>query len=494
MLKRVLSAVVVLIAVVAAVAAVLYLFFGLRVGLDGGGTPHLTFVVDSETQADLVARHREAQRRELAQGIAQAEPVEPHVAAVPSSQSADADRVTSGDQATGGSERTRPAAKPYWTDFRGPFRDGHYREQPIRTNWPAGGLKPLWKQPVGGGYASFVIAGNHAFTIEQRGPQEVVSGYDVRTGRELWTNGWNALFTESLGGDGPRATPTWADGIVYALGATGELRALNDGTGRVLWRTNIIDDNGATNLDWGMAASPLVVGDTVVVLPGGPNGRSVVAYHRRTGKRAWSALGDKQAYSSPMLVTLGGVRQIVVFSATRLMGLSPDRGELLWDYAWQTPFDINAGQPLLVGDNRIFLSSGYGTGAAVIELTPSGSRFSVREVWRNNRMKNQFTSSVLHEGFVYGLDEAILACLDVATGQLRWKGGRYGYGQVLLANGHLIVLAENGDLALVRATPERHEELARFPVLNGKTWNHPAMADGHLLIRNLAEMAAFDLR
>jgi outer membrane protein assembly factor BamB len=496
MLKRASSAIAVLIAAMAAVAAVLYLFFGLRVGLDGGGTPRLRLVVDNDTQADVVARHREAQRRELAQEVAPRDAVEADVATSPSLQAVDADRVTSAGSAPGGSDRTRPTAvgRPYWTDFRGPFRDGHYREQPIRTNWPASGLKPLWKQPIGGGYASFVIARNRAFTIEQRGPQEVVAGYDVQTGRELWTNGWNALFTESLGGDGPRATPTWADGIVYALGATGELRALDEGSGRVLWRTNIIDENGATNLDWGMAASPLVVGETVVVLPGGPNGHSVVAYSRRTGKRAWSVLGDKQAYSSPMLVTLGGVPQIIVFAATRLMGLSPDKGELLWDYPWQTPFDINAGQPLLVGDNRIFLSSGYGTGAAVIELTPNGSRFSVREVWRNNRMKNQFTSSVLHEGFVYGLDEAILACLDVATGQLRWKGGRYGYGQVLLANGQLIVLAENGDLALVRATPERHEELARFPVLNGKTWNHPAMADGHLLIRNVAEMAAFDLR
>jgi len=494
MLKRASSTIAVLIAGTAAVAAVLYLFFGLRIGLDGGGTPHLTFVVDNDTQADVVARHREAQRRELTQEVALPDPVEAHAAKPSSSEPGDADRVISADQAAGGPGKALTAAKPYWTDFRGPLRDGHYREQPIRTNWPVNGLKPLWKQPIGGGYASFVIARNRAFTIEQRGPQEVVAGYDVQTGRELWTNGWNALFTESLGGDGPRATPTWADGIVYALGATGELRALDEGSGRVLWRTNIIDENGATNLDWGMAASPLVVGETVVVLPGGPNGHSVVAYNRRTGKRVWSALGDKQAYSSPMLVTLGGVPQIIVFAATRLMGLSPGKGELLWDYPWQTPFDINAGQPLLVGDNRIFLSSGYGAGAAVIELTPNGSRFSVREVWRNNRMKNQFTSSVLHEGFVYGLDEAILACLDVATGQLRWKGGRYGYGQVLLANGQLIVLAENGDLALVRATPERHEELARFPVLNGKTWNHPAMADGKLLIRNLAEMAAFDLR
>jgi outer membrane protein assembly factor BamB len=176
------------------------------------------------------------------------------------------------------------------------------------------------------------------------------------------------------------------------------------------------------------------------------------------------------------------------------MGLTPDRGDLLWEYPWTTQFGINAGQPLVFGDNRVFLSSGYGTGAAVIELTADGGGLTVREVWRSNRMKNQFTSSVLHEGFIYGLDESILACLDANTGELKWKGGRYGYGQVLLANGHLIVLTEDGDLALVRATPERHQELTRFHVLSGKTWNHPAMADGYLWVRNGSEMAAFDLR
>lgn len=472
--------------------AALYQFFGLRIRLDGGGTPYFTFVVDADTQAEEIARHREAQRRELARTAATPEAIQPSVQPAASSQPA---------SAAPSSPVPSPMA-PYWTDFRGPFRDGHYRERPIRTSWPAGGLKPIWRQPAGGGYASFVIVHNRAFTIEQRGPEEVAAAYDLRTGHELWTNRWNALFRESLGGDGPRATPTWAAGVVYALGATGELRALDEGTGRALWGKNILEDNAADNLDWGMAASPLVVDETVVVLPGGSNGRSVVAYDRRTGKRAWSALGDKQAYASPMLVTLGGVRQILVFGATGLMGLAPDDGELLWDYPWRTAFDINAGQPLVIGDNRVFVSSGYGAGAAVIELTaegpkgpaPRSPRFSVREVWRNNRMKNQFTSSVLHEGFVYGLDESILACIDAATGELRWKGGRYGYGQVVLASGHLIVLAENGDLALVRATWERHEELVRFPALSGKTWNHPAMADGFLLIRNLAEMAAFDLR
>jgi outer membrane protein assembly factor BamB len=140
------------------------------------------------------------------------------------------------------------------------------------------------------------------------------------------------------------------------------------------------------------------------------------------------------------------------------------------------------------------VSSGYGTGAAVVELTRSPAGWTVREVWRNIRMKNQFTSSVLHDGFIYGLDESILACLDAATGALKWKGGRYGYGQVLLASGHLIVLAEEGDLALVSASPDRHHELTRFPVLDGKTWNHPAMSNGYLLVRNVNEMAAFDLR
>jgi outer membrane protein assembly factor BamB len=167
---------------------------------------------------------------------------------------------------------------------------------------------------------------------------------------------------------------------------------------------------------------------------------------------------------------------------------------VLWEYPWKTNPEVNASQPLVIGDNRVFLSTGYGTGAAVIELTRMERGFAVREVWRNIRMKNQFTSSVLHDGFIYGLDEAILACVDAATGDLKWKGGRYGYGQVMLASGHIIVLTEGGDIALVRATPERHHELVQFPVMEGKTWNHPAMSDGYLLVRNVNEMAAFDLR
>jgi outer membrane protein assembly factor BamB len=490
MLRKILKWAAIALVVLIAAGAVLYAA-GLRVVLYGGGAMRLAFVESESDRAARVARDREAQRARTQHAPAPA-------AAAPATPIASAAPAAAEPQPAAGSEAAAapPAiASAYWTDFRGPNRDGHYRERPIRTDWPADGLKPIWKQPVGGGYASFVIAGGRAFTIEQRGPQEIVAAYDVANGRELWTTAWTATFRESMGGDGPRATPAWRDRRVYALGGLGELRALDAETGATVWRTNILEDSGAKNLQWGMSAAPLVVDETIVVLPGGPQGQSVVAYDRRTGKRVWSALNDQQAYASPMLVTLGGVRQILVFSASRVMGLTPDRGAVLWEYPWKTNYDVNAGQPIVIGDNRVFVSSGYGGGAAVVELTRSGSgEFQVREVWRNIRMKNQFTSSVLHEGFIYGLDESILACLDAATGELKWKGGRYGYGQVILASGHLIVLGEEGDLVLVRAAPDRHQELARFPALEGKTWNHPAMSDAVLLVRNINEMAAFDLR
>ena len=389
---------------------------------------------------------------------------------------------------------TAAARRGSWPDFRGPNRDGRYDATPIRTDWPREGLPQLWKQPIGPGYASFVVADGRAFTIEQRRQEEVVAAYDVDTGRELWTHGWAGAFTELLGGDGPRATPTYHDGRVYALGALGELQCLDARTGTLVWRRNILTDNDAPNLQWGMSAAPLIVDDTVVVLPGGANGRSVVAYHRLTGEPVWRSLDDPQAYTSPMLVTIGGMRQILVVTARRAAGLTVGEGRLLWEYPWVTQQAISVAQPLLLGHDRVFLSAGYGHGSAVFEVWPGDNGFVTRTVWENTRMKNKFTSSVLHEGYIYGLDEAILACLDAATGELKWKGGRYGYGQVMLAGDRLIVLAENGDVALVKAMPQRYEEDAKFPAIDGKTWNHPVIADGRLLVRNLREMAAFDIR
>ena len=380
-----------------------------------------------------------------------------------------------------------------WTDFRGPQRDGRYTETAIRTDWPGTGLDRLWHHPVGGGYASFVVADGLAFTIEQRRDEEVVAAYDLETGAEHWTHAWRARFEESMGGPGPRATPTWHEGRIYALGATGRLVSLDAGTGELVWERNILDDGGATNLPWAMSGAPLVVDDLVVVLPGGTDGWSVAAYDRHTGDVAWHVLDDVQAYASPMLVTLAGVRQVLVVTAVRAAGLRPSDGALLWEYPWDVGMVPNVAQPVPVGTDRLFLSASYGKGAALIELAPDGERFTASTVWETHRMRNRISSSVEVDGYIYGLDHAILACLDAATGELMWKGGRYGDGQLLAAGDHLVVLTEDGDVVLVRATPERHEEVAGFRAIDGKTWNVPAIAGGRLLVRNAREMAAFDI-
>jgi outer membrane protein assembly factor BamB len=474
-----------------AVAAGLYLA-GFRVATDGSGL--MPRFVSAAPDYDALEADRARQRALAPAGngadasaatTASTADAVPNAPEAPASTAPEAAREPE-PPAVGRGSRDR------WTDFRGPRRDGRY-DGLIRTDWPAGGLPLLWKQPIGLGYASFAVADGRAFTIEQRRSQEVVAAYAVDSGRELWTHGWDGEFTEAMGGDGPRATPTYHDGRVYALGALGELRALDARTGRLVWRRNILDDAGADNLSWGMSGAPLVVGNTLVVLPGGKEGRSVAAYALDTGAPAWTALDDQQAYVSPVLATLAGVPQIVLVTATRVVGITTDAGRLLWSYPWETDMGINAAQPLLLGGDRVFISSGYGQGAAVFEVTRAGDRFETREIWKNIRMKNKFASSVLHDGYVYGLDEAILACIDPATGELKWKGGRYGYGQLLLAGDHLVVLTEDGRVALVRATPEGHQEIAQFDAIDGKTWNHPVIADGRLLVRNLREMAAFNI-
>ena len=490
MFKKILIIVPVVLIVALAGGYGLYKVTGARIGLDGGMRPR--FVQLPPDYASLEA-DRARQQAEAAKTTAQSGApgtASPAAAASDGSRSGEATGASPGETAVDGSA----ASRGYWPDFRGPSRDGRYVGPPIRTDWPRGGLPRLWKQPVGLGYASFVTANGRAFTIEQRRRQEVVAAYDIESGREIWTHGWDAQFVEYMGGDGPRATPTYHEGRIYALGAIGELRCLDARTGALIWRHDILAENGAANIQWGMAGSPLIVDNAVIVLPGGPRGHSVAAYDKKTGQPMWQAQDDEAGYTSPMLVTLGGVRQLLIVSASRAIGLTVDAGRLLWDYPWVTNQGINVSQPLVLGNDRVFLSAGYDHGAAVVEVSRTGDRFTTRRIWENNRMKNKFTSSVLLNGYIYGLDEAILACIDAATGDLKWKGGRYGYGQVLLAGDHLIVLTEDGDLVLVKATPERHVEVATFPAIDGKTWNHPMIADGRLLVRNLQEMAAFDIR
>ncbi len=442
---------------------------------------------ESEAHYSELEKHRAKQREEGSpEGATPATPGDGATTAATSSTTAPAANTATNATATN-------VAKTYWTNYRGPQRDGRYDEQKISTNWAAEGLKPLWKQPIGVGWSSFVIADNVAFTIEQRRNQEVVAAYNIDNGREVWTQAWDAEFRESMGGDGPRATPTWDDGKIYALGGTGELRCLDAKTGKVIWGKNILKDNGATNLEWGMAASPLIVEDKVIVQPGGKSNKSFVAYNKNTGAVVWRSLNDTQAYVSPMLATLAGKPQILAITANRIVGLNPGDGALLWDYPWDTQGGINCSQPIPVSDTRFFISAGYGKGAALVEIAGNGGKLEARKIWENNNMKNKFNSSVIHNGYAYGLDEGILTCIEVQSGDRKWKGGRYGYGQIILASDHLIIISEQGELALVKATPDKYEEVTKFQALQGKTWNYPAIAGGRLLVRNGNEMACFNI-
>ncbi|HVG18238.1 MAG TPA: PQQ-binding-like beta-propeller repeat protein, partial [Blastocatellia bacterium] len=388
------------------------LIFGPKLSVGGG---------PSEAHYAELEQHRANQQAALTQTQAATGGPEQNAAAAGASGAANSNAPAPVEAATA------PASKParnYWTDFRGPARDGRYDETEINTRWPSEGLPRLWSQPVGGGYASFVVAEGRAFTIEQRRNQEVVAAYDVETGRELWTHGYGAEFKEAMGGDGPRATPTWNEGRVYSVGAQGDLRCLDAKSGKLLWFKNILADNGAENLQWGVSASPLVVDDKLIVFPGGPSGKSVVAYNKLTGARVWNSLNDKSSYTSPMLVTLSGMRQVLVVTATRAAGLSVEGGSLLWEFPWNVSYGASIAQPVIVDGNRFIISGGYGKGAALVEISQSGNSFSARKVWENISMKNKFNSSVIHDGFLYGLDEGILTCVDVQTGERKWKGGR----------------------------------------------------------------------
>jgi len=443
------------------VAAVAVLFaFGMRMEMEGGGVPRFVTFQNPEKQAAQIEADRAT------------EPAKP----VPEAVKVKEPSIV------------EAAVTAVWPDYRGPARDGSSSEK-ILTNWPDGKLTELWRKPIGAGWASFVIAGALAFTIEQRRQQEVIAAYDTASGREVWTHKYNADFQESMGGNGPRATPTWHDGKLYSLGATGEFFVLDAASGKVLWHKNILDENGAENITWAMSASPLIVDDTVIVQPGGPNGKSIVAYNKNTGARAWSSLNDRSSYASPMLVTLNNKRQIVTITAVRAVGLDATTGKLLWEYPWTTEYDINSAQPILIPPNKVVISSGYGHGAALLEITDSGAK----KIWENKKLKNKFNSSVYFEGHIYGFDESIFTCIDAKTGEPTWKAGRYGYGQVLLASGHLVITSEQGEVILLKADPTAHRELYKFQALEGRTWNVPAIADGRLFVRNGTEMAAYKI-
>ena len=386
---------------------------------------------------------------------------------------------------------TAPAVVPVavatgtgWAGFRGAGRDGVVRGAGMK-DWATA---PLWKKPVGPGWSSFAVAGDVFYTQEQRGEEEMVSCYRVATGQLVWRHKDRARFWESNGGPGPRGTPTLADGKAYTFGGTGIVNALDAGTGKVLWTRNAATDTGAAQPEWGFSSSPLVTGDQVVVAASG----TLIGYDRATGAVRWTGKAGGISYSSPELVKLGGVEQIVLISAVGIRGFAVADGAMLWEHLWKGYPIV---QPALTEDGDLLVAVSDSSGVRRLAVARGDSGWTVTEKWTSNGLKPFFNDFVVHKGHAYGFDGSILSCIDLADGKRKWKGGRYGQGQmVLLADQDLLlVLSESGEVATVRATPDGYSEVARRPALEGKTWNHPVVSGEVLLVRNGEEMAAFRL-
>lgn len=404
------------------------------------------------------------------------------------------------------SPRADDAPLPDWTNFRGPLRDGVCRGETISLDWTKDPPRELWRQPIGGGHASFVVAGGRAYTIEQRRKQEAVTCYNIASGRELWAFTYDASFEEVLGGNGPRATPTIHGDRLYSLGAQGHLHCLDATDGQRIWGVNILLEPARSasernpgkpvaNLEWGLSGSPLVVDDIVIVTASGKSDTSAFGYRAEDGKLIWKCEAGSQSYSSPVLAKLDGVPQVLNLGGTELRGIDPASGKILWRHPWKTYMWINVAMPQPVGDDRVFVSAAYDHGCTLLEVRRDADNWQAKEIWFTNRMKNKFSTSIIHEGHAYGLDEAVLCCIDLETGERTWKGGRYGYGSLLGVDDHLLVMSEEpADLILVKADPAEHQELGRVRIFEGRTWNNFVLVGGRLLARNEKWMACYDLR
>jgi outer membrane protein assembly factor BamB len=382
---------------------------------------------------------------------------------------------------------TTPARVAEWPGFRGPQRTGILNGVRIETDWTASPPVELWRRPVGPGWSSFAVEGDRLYTQEQRGEEESVSCHHVSTGELIWRHSDTARFWESNAGAGPRATPTLSGGRVYTLGATGILNALDAATGAVVWSRNAVSDTGAKIPVWGISGSPLVRDDLVIVSVSG----FLAGYDRATGEPRWSRRAGGGSYSSPQLVTIAGVPQVLFLSGAGAVSVAPADGIVLWEHPWPGSPIV---QPVSTAEGDVLVSVSESEGTRRLAITrKEGGAWSAKERWTTRGLKPYFNDFVVHRGHAFGFDGSILACINLEDGQRKWKGGRYGHGQLLLLPDQdlLVVLSEQGELALVRATPDQHTELARIPAIEGKTWNHPVLAGDTLLVRNGEEMAAF---
>jgi outer membrane protein assembly factor BamB len=391
-----------------------------------------------------------------------------------------------------------------WPGFRGLERDGRRPGVEITTDWKEHPPRLVWRHRVGPGWGSFSVVGKRIFTQEQHGAMEAVVCYDADTGKEIWTHEDKERFYESVAGPGPRGTPTFHDGKLYTLGATGRLNCLDAHTGQTQWSKNIVDDSSAKTQHWGFTASPVVSQGIVTVFAGGPSGKSVLGYQATTGDLAWARGEGENSYSSTQLARLRGVEQILMATDAGLTSFDPVTGNILWNYhktnatGERPPANGSPiAQPAVLNDSEVLFGTTEGTSRLLI--SHEGNEWSTKEVWHSMAIKPYFNDMVIYKGHIYGFDGSsviLFTCINLEDGKMKWKERGYGGGQVLLIQdqGLLVILTEKNEVALVEASPEKRKELCRVPLLQGiKSWSHPVVAHGKLFIRNDEEAACYDV-
>jgi outer membrane protein assembly factor BamB len=380
-----------------------------------------------------------------------------------------------------------------WPQWRGPQRDGVSAEKGLLKQWPSGGPRLAWQAAgAGDGYSSFSVSGGRLFTLGAREGTEYVLAFDVASGKRLWNVAHGKRFNNDRG-DGPRATPTVDGDRVYAFGTSGDLTVLEAATGKVVWTQNVLSKFGGSNIHWGLSESPLVLSDRVLIQAGG-RGASVVALRKTDGSELWRSQSDEPGYSSAIVHEIGGVREAVFFTAERVMGIAVDDGRLLWSYNRVANRTANIATPIVRG-SRVFLSSDYGTGAALLELSAAGKAVSAREVYFTNEMRNHHASSVLIGDYLYGFSSAILTAMHFDTGKVAWRDRSVGKGSLVAADDRLYLFSENGVVGLAEPNPAGYREHGRFEIRKGNlpTWSHPVVSGGKLFIRDQDAIYAYDV-
>jgi outer membrane protein assembly factor BamB len=377
-----------------------------------------------------------------------------------------------------------------WPQWRGPNRDGTSAETGLLASWPQGGPPIIWKiSGLGEGYSSLAIVGGKIYTQGQRGRQEFVLAFDVKTGQKLWETPTSRDYHNDRG-DGPRGTPTIDGDRLYAMTGDGVLVCLDASTGKSIWSQDVVHKYGGEIPNWGFSESPLIDGGRLIVMPGG-RGASIVSLSKTDGALQWKAGSDRAGYSSAIVANVGGVRQVIALSAESALGVEEDNGELLWRYTKVSNRTANIATPIY-HDGEAFLSSAYGTGCALLRLGPK----SMSEVYFSGDMKNHYSTSVLVGDYLYGYNDSILTAMQFSTGKVAWKNRSVGKGSVVYADKRLYLLSEDGVAGLAEPTSEAYKEISRFTIAHGSlpTWSPPVIANGTLYLRDQDNLTSYDIK